>query len=1302
MATLVLSAAGAALGGSVGGSFLGVTAAALGKAVGASIGSALDQKLLGSGSQPVHSGKVDSFRIQGAAEGEPISRVFGRMRVPGHVIWSSRFVEHRHKRTSGSKAGSQTVVNYSYTVSLAIALCEGEITNIGRVWADGNLITLSNTTWRLYHGREDQMPDAMIEAVEGLGNVPAYRGTAYIVLEDLDLGKFGNRIPQFNFEVVRKVAAGAEEGLDPYAALRGVALIPGSGEYALATTPVRYQSGKGVSKSANVNSASKRADIDVSLDALGTEMPNVSSVSLVTSWFGDDLRCGHCSIQPRVEQSDVDGDAMPWTVNGVQRANASLVSRTDGKPSFGGTPADASVIEAIQRIHSDGNTVLFYPFLLMDVPSTNTLTDPWTGNSDQPAFPWRGRITTEFAPGLPGSTDQSAASASEVAAFFGTAAVNDFSVVAGQVVYSGPAEWSYRRFILHYAHLCALAGGVDAFCIGSEMVSLNRIRDGANAFPAVAQLVQLAQDVRGILGGTTRISYAADWSEYFGYHPQDGSGDLYFHLDDLWASPDVDFIGIDNYMPLSDWRDAPQHADKAEKSIYSLSYLMGNVQGGEGYDWYYASDSDRDQQLRTPITDGAYNEPWVYRYKDIRNWWSNPHHNRIGGVRSSVPTAWVPESKPFWFTELGCPAVDKGTNQPNVFVDPKSAESSLPHYSVGSEDSYIQHRYYQAHATYWADAGNNPVSSLYGAEMVDWSRAYAWAWDARPWPDFPARSDIWSDYKNHRYGHWLSGRTSMARLSGIVSEISAEAGVVNIDTSDLYGAAEGYLVRGLQTGRESLQPLMLAHAFDAVETSGALRYASRLASTARTVSSEEFVVEGDGGTMEKTRQPSAEVPGRVIVNYYASDQDYQRGAATGASPDDRTLSVEDLDLPIALSQAQAEVIAQRWLVEAEVSRDRLSFALPPSQMSIGTGDTVLIDADGHVSRYRIDRQETGFSTRCEATRVEEGTYWPTKSPDRTAKTQVLSLPGPVHAELLDLPLLTGDEKPHAPHIAVAGLPWVGDVAVHMSPSDADYELNTVVTRPATVGTTLLDFAKQRHGLWSGGVLRVQVTDGQLFTRDALDVLNGANVAAIRAPNADEWEVLQFQTANLVGPNIYELETFLRGQQGTATFIPESYPAGSDFVLLDGALRQIDLPSSARGLVRYYRVGPASETIDDPSYVELSGAFKGVGLRPYAPVHLRVEREPNGDISARWTRQTRVDGDSWLGFDVPLGETQEGYIVDIESNGQLVRRTMHNSTQFTYLNSDQISDGIGASFTLSVAQISDQFGAGPFKRIDFNG
>src|SRR5690606_25729775 len=122
-----------------------------------------------------------------------------------------------------------------------------------------------------------------------------------------------------------------------------------------------------------------------------------------------------------------------------------LVSTRDGKPAFGGTPADLSVIRAIRDLKARGLRAVFYPFVLMDIAEGNALPDPWSGGTGQPAYPWRGRITCDPAPGRAGTADKTAAAAAQVAQFFGTAGAGDFERVGDEVRYRGPAEWSYRR-----------------------------------------------------------------------------------------------------------------------------------------------------------------------------------------------------------------------------------------------------------------------------------------------------------------------------------------------------------------------------------------------------------------------------------------------------------------------------------------------------------------------------------------------------------------------------------------------------------------------------------------------------------------------------------------------------------------------------------------------------------------------------------------------------------------------------------------------------------------------------------------
>jgi len=1335
MATIVLSAVGAAAGASLGGGVLGLSSVVIGRAVGATLGRVIDQSILGGGSEPVETGRVDRLRLTGAGSGSAIPRVFGRMRVGGQVIWCSDFVEDVNVSGGGGKGAPKApeVREYSYSVSLALGLCEGVIGRVGRIWADGQEIEPGSLTMRVYDGGADQQPDPRMQAELGPDVVPAYRGLAYVVIEDLALGRFGNRIPQFSFEVIRPEQADADgPRRDLSSHVRAVAMMPGTGEYALATTPVRIGNDPGTSRYANVNTPTGQTDFAASLDALTGELPRCAATSLVVSWFGNDLRCDRCEVRPKVDQAAADGQELAWRAGGIGRSDAEVLARRDGQAIYGGTPADASVIEAIRALRAAGQAVTFYPFILMDQDEGNGLPDPY-GSAEQPALPWRGRITLPSAPGQAGSPDGSAAADDAVAAFFGTAEASDFSIGGHQtteaaanapldggfvpinpyaqgdpaddpqadpIQYLGPDPdaWGYRRFILHYAHLCVRAGGVDAFCIGSEMRGVTQIR-GAAGFPAVAELIRLAADVRAILGPDCKISYAADWSEYFGYQPQDGSGDVYFHLDPLWASDDIDFIGIDNYMPLSDWRGTEGEADALAGSIYNVDYLMANVQGGEGYDWFYASDDARAAQERTPITDGTFGEPWVYRYKDLANWWGLSHHERIGGVRQVAPTAWVARSKPIWFTELGCAAIDKGTNQPNKFLDPKSSESALPHFSNGQRDDYIQVQYLRAMHTFWEDPANNPVSPFYGGPMVDMSRAHVWAWDARPFPAFPGDAALWADAANYDRGHWIAGRSSNRTIASVVTEICARAGLDRLDTTALQGVLRGYIVSDISDARSALQPPMLAYGFDAIERGGALLFRTRTGSATATVTAEEVAVTPElPGDILALRAPEPERVGRLKLLFVGADGDFDAATAEAVFPDTRSHGTAQTELPLLLSRAEGRAITERWLAEARVGRDRLRLALPPSRLDLGAGD-VIATAGG---QYRIDRVEQSGLQLLQAVRVEPEIYAPSDIVDGPVTVSPYRAPPPPVLLMLDLPLLKEDSVPHAPWLAASAAPWGQGLAVYSSREETGYRLNTTVEQPATVGVTETDLARAPAGRPDRGpALRVRLVRGQLSSATRQAFLNGANAMAIGNGDDDLWEILQFRDATLVGPGTWDLSFRLRGQRGTDAVTPPVWPAGSAVVMLNERMVQLDLPLSDRGLPKYYRAGPVDRPLDHPSYRQAIRAFSGVGLRPLSPVHLRLH-ERDGDLDITWTRRTRIDGDSWQGIDVPLGEETEAYTVEVLRDGAVLRRAETASPGWTYGAAERAADAGPGSIQIRVAQLSRAWGAGPFAALDIPG
>ena len=200
MATLVLGAVGAAIGGSIGGGILGISAVTIGGFIGSSLGGMVDSWIVSSltPGQRVEGQRLDSLRITSATEGAVLPRLYGRMRIGGNIVWATDFREEVNTTTEGGGKGGGgpkvTTTEYLYSASFAVALCEGPITGIGRIWADGKVMDLTGVTWRWYPGDEAQSADPFIKAKMGAGKTPAYRGTAYVVFEELPLAEVGRII----------------------------------------------------------------------------------------------------------------------------------------------------------------------------------------------------------------------------------------------------------------------------------------------------------------------------------------------------------------------------------------------------------------------------------------------------------------------------------------------------------------------------------------------------------------------------------------------------------------------------------------------------------------------------------------------------------------------------------------------------------------------------------------------------------------------------------------------------------------------------------------------------------------------------------------------------------------------------------------------------------------------------------------------------------------------------------------------------------------------------------------------------
>ena len=610
----------------------------------------------------------------------------------------------------------------------------------------------------------------------------------------------------------------------------------------------------------NQNNRDNKADSLVALDQLANTCPNLQWVAPVVGWFASGLDAGNMSILPGVEYDTSETLPDKWSVAGYNRSNAHLISKNKYVgPIYGGTSNDGSILRYLDAMKAYKYKIMFYPMLFVD-------------KADKP---WRGRIS---------------ANAEGVKKFF----------------------QNYNKFIPHYANL--VKGKVDAFIIGSEFIGLTKIRDKDGKFPAVECLIDLAKQVKAIMGKEVKITYAADWSEY---HHTDGG---WYNLDNLWACDAIDFIGIDAYFPLTN----------AIENFYDENRIIQGWNSGEGFDYYY---EDSNKKIgKKPL--GA-----DYAWKNIRHWWESEHKNPDG-----KKTAWKPKSKKIWFTEIGFPSVDLASNQPNVFYSPDSVESSFPIHSKGRVDFVAQRQALSASEKYWRNS-----------EFLE--QMFIWTWDARPYPFWPDLNKIWADGECWSRGHWVNGKLGLTTLQAIIQELCLKAGLdlKNIRAEELTDLVDGFVINNQESAKDIINLLKAAYFFDTHEADGILHFVKRLNSNIVNLDEEDLVANNgnEKQSFEVKKMSSYDIPQSMAVHYCNYLSDYQLAVEFGSNYCNFSNQKASLHLPIVMDPQKAKNIAEITLQEIWQGQFTYNFSLLPSSLSVKPNDIIYLKMKDDILTMRV-------------------------------------------------------------------------------------------------------------------------------------------------------------------------------------------------------------------------------------------------------------------------------------------------------------------------------------------------------------
>lgn len=1148
------------------------------------------------------SSRLNELTVQKSAYNEIIPILYGTNRIAGNIIWATDIQEIQNSYITSYKAGKgkkkvyQNNIEYYYYVNIAIGICKGKVKELKRVWADTNLIDISKYTYRFYNGTEEQLPDSLIQSFQGINKTPAYKGLCYIVFENLPLAEFGNRIPNFTFEIERNFIEKDEvENL-----ISAVNIIPGCGEFVYDTQITSKENGiiwyglwhpTGKISRINQNNNSNVSDAVLSTQQLKEKLPNCKWAAPVVAWFGNSTNISNCVIEPKVEfklnpayptQITTPED---WSVAGISRSDANLVSNTNnGSIRYGGTVSDNSILRYIKYLKEQGFKIMFYPMIFMDIANK----------------PWRGYLT--------GNT-------TDINTFF-------------------TKNNGYNKFILHYANL--VKDYCDAFIIGSEMRDLTKLYTETTEenltirnYPAIDCFINLASQVREIVGNNVKIGYASDWSEY--HHTNDG----WYNMDKLWADKNIDFVGIDAYFPLTD----------KKESLITKQDIKNGWTSGEGYDWIYI---DNNRKIKENI------EP-KYAWKNIKWWWENYHINPNGQT-----TEWIPQSKKIWFTEYGFASVDGTTNEPNKFYDPNCIDGGFPRFSDGKIDYFAQRKAIQATEEIWANSN-----------MVE--KKFLWAWDARPYPYFPNKLNIWTDGNIWHYGHWINGKLGNLMFSNMIKNLfkDAEINFDYIGGINIYDSIEGIVLNNKITINEILSILQKIFFFDYYEKNRKLYIFSKQSESLIKIFEDELI-ELENNIYFKTDIISEdELPYKIDISYLNKDIEYQASNTYAERSSVNSNKKDSESLPVVITSSKAKQIAEKILYSIWLERNIFHFKLPPKYIYLNSGDIITLNINETNLNIRIMNILINNDNTIEikAVKCDNSLYNFKKEEENFNNISSIIPSSKTNVEIFELPAIKNLEIPEVFFTTNGNEDgWSGCAIYSAKTGSNNFNIINENRINSIVGICLnkLNNAKPyyldyKNELYIG--FNDNIDTSILESIEMFDFLDVENMALIGN------EIIQFRKVELQNDGSFKISQLLRGQFGTEKYI-STHINNEKFILLNKNIVSNKFLKEEIGNEYNFKIITFKDIFENS--VDKTFKIEGKNLKELKPVHIKIFKVDNG-YKITWINRKRGQTNWKDGEEISYNRT---YLVNIISNQNIVRNTkISNKTEWIYTNDMIVEDNI---------------------------
>ena len=519
-------------------------------------------------------------------------------------------------------------------------------------------------------------------------------------------------------------------------------------------------------------------------------------------------------------------------------------------------------------------------------------------------------------------------------------------------------------------------------------------------------------------------------------------------------------------------------------------------------------------------------------------------------------------------------------------------------------------------------------------------------------------------------------------LSIVVEKESEIAGLTpdQVDASLLEDyTVWGYAITSSGSIRGAIEPLMSGYQFDAVESSGVMKFVPRSESPTIDIEDADLAQHEMGGDTPEplplTRSDEIELPRSVTVRYQNPASDYQISSQAAYRTGSNSRNDTVAELPMVLTDEQAKNIAEVGLYSAWAARTKTKVSTSIKYAQVEPTD--LIRVKGNLIRV-LKRTLSGNTLLFDGEFENGGVYVQnliTSAAFPVGQTIFPVLPTTV--EFMDIPMLRDQDNDAGFYVAAKGFSdnWPGCQIFKSIDGGTTWNPIIVLDTPAEIGTVVNELPSFEANTWDDiNTVTVYLRgDGNLYSATVDAVLNGANAALVGD------EIIQYRTATQIAENGYILSGLLRGRRGSAT---GGHQTGERFVLLSEAwVRRIPMDSSEIGVERLYKAVTLRDTLNNSPTIRFSNAAKG--LEPYSPVKLAGGRDAAGNLRISWVRRTRVAG-GWRDLlDVPVGEESESYTIEIYNGSSIVRTLSATTPTVTYTAAQQVADFGSAQASVSV-------------------